>query len=337
MVKSRVVILFNLILLFCLITSSVIYLKPIKAQYQGDITINVDGSVTPSSATITQSGNLFSLTSDINGSITVNKNNIVLDGNNHTLLGAGNTALYGVLSMSGISNVTVENLVLPTGPFEFGNGYLTTGVSLTNCTGIHIQNNTITDFNSIQVLNGVAFQAISISGGNSNVIIRNTLLRNLVSISLYETSDNQIIANSVIDANSKYNYGISLYNASNNTIYHNNFINITTWLGDVPVSNQWNDSYSTGGNYWSDYYTKYPNAIEINNSGINNIPYAINQNNTDYYPLTTQVNISLPVALTTSCPSVPEFPTLTIPIIILVLVVVATSILLCRRHPPARF
>ncbi len=84
MVKTRAIIAFSLILL-CLLSSSVVYLKPVKAQYQGDITINVDGSVNPSSAPIHQSGNLFSLTSDINGSITVNKSNIVLEGDKHTV------------------------------------------------------------------------------------------------------------------------------------------------------------------------------------------------------------------------------------------------------------
>jgi nitrous oxidase accessory protein NosD len=39
------------------------------------------------------------------------------------------------------------------------------------------------------------------------------------------------------------------------------------------------------GNYWSDYLTRYPNATEVDSSGIGNIPYVIDDNNIDHYPL----------------------------------------------------
>jgi hypothetical protein len=49
--------------------------------------------------------------------------------------------------------------------------------------------------------------------------------------------------------------------------------------------NIWDDGYPSGGNYWSDYSTKYPSATEVDNSGIWNTPYVIDANNTDHYPL----------------------------------------------------
>ena len=49
------------------------------------------------------------------------------------------------------------------------------------------------------------------------------------------------------------------------------------------ASNFWDNG--TIGNYWSDYQTKYPNANEIDNSGIGNTPYVIDANNIDHYPL----------------------------------------------------
>jgi hypothetical protein len=49
--------------------------------------------------------------------------------------------------------------------------------------------------------------------------------------------------------------------------------------------NVWDDGYPSGGNYWSDYLTKYPNASQIDHTGIGNAPYVINSNNTDRYPL----------------------------------------------------
>jgi hypothetical protein len=53
----------------------------------------------------------------------------------------------------------------------------------------------------------------------------------------------------------------------------------------VVVGNVWDDGYPSGGNYWSDYQTTYPNASEIDSSGIWNTPYVIDANNTDHYPL----------------------------------------------------
>ena len=39
------------------------------------------------------------------------------------------------------------------------------------------------------------------------------------------------------------------------------------------------------GNFWSDYQSKYPNATEVNSSGIGDTPYLIDENNKDRYPL----------------------------------------------------
>jgi hypothetical protein len=50
-------------------------------------------------------------------------------------------------------------------------------------------------------------------------------------------------------------------------------------------ANAWDNGYPSGGNYWSDYLTKYPNAAENDSSGIWNTPYVINASNTDRYPL----------------------------------------------------
>jgi hypothetical protein len=49
--------------------------------------------------------------------------------------------------------------------------------------------------------------------------------------------------------------------------------------------NTWDNGYPSGGNYWSDYQTRYPSAAEIDGSGIWNTPYVIDANNTDRYPL----------------------------------------------------
>jgi parallel beta-helix repeat protein len=87
-------------------------------------------------------------------------------------------------------------------------------------------------------------------------------------------------------------YGIYLYYSSDNIILHNNFLNNTQQTGVSNSANTWDDGYPSGGNYWSDYLTKYPNATEVGSSGIWNTPYVTDADNTDHYPLTNQTIIS---------------------------------------------
>jgi parallel beta-helix repeat protein len=90
--------------------------------------------------------------------------------------------------------------------------------------------------------------------------------------------------------------GLSSYLHSDNRICHNSFINNTlqTLLttGDTHI---WDDGYPSGGNYWSDYEERYPDAEEIDGSGIWGTPYVIDENNTDYYPLMYPWGTSPPV------------------------------------------
>jgi parallel beta-helix repeat protein len=90
-------------------------------------------------------------------------------------------------------------------------------------------------------------------------------------------SDNNVTANSVD--------GVYLSSCSGNTFFHNNFVNNTQQVSSYDSLNTWDDGYPFGGNYWSDYETRYPNATEYDSSGIWNTPYVMNANNTDRYPL----------------------------------------------------
>jgi parallel beta-helix repeat protein len=94
-------------------------------------------------------------------------------------------------------------------------------------------------------------------------------------------SDNNILGN---------RYGVLVDNASNNAIYHNNFINNTYQAAmSIYGPNTWDNGYPSGGNYWSDnggadsYSSSYQN--ETGNDGIDDVPYVIDTNNTDQYPL----------------------------------------------------
>ncbi len=89
-------------------------------------------------------------------------------------------------------------------------------------------------------------------------------------------SDNNIINNK---------HGIYLYASSDNMIYHNNFLNNEDQAYEEGM-NQWDDDYPNGGNYWSDYEELYPDASEIDDSGIWDTAYAIpGVGNFDRFPL----------------------------------------------------
>ena len=113
---------------------------------------------------------------------------------------------------------------------------------------------------------------------NNNVIHRNSITVNKYDgITLSGSLNNTIYKNNVVNSG----LGILLVRSSGNCIYHNNFVTNTvqahTYMGSVNV---WDNGYSSGGNYWSDH-----KCAEFNGSGIGEIPYPIDENNIDHYPL----------------------------------------------------
>jgi parallel beta-helix repeat protein len=83
------------------------------------------------------------------------------------------------------------------------------------------------------------------------------------------------------------------YANANNTIYHNNFINNNQQLTDTyPTSGGYYPVYAeffwdngSEGNYWSDYMTRYPNATELDDSGVWDTSYIIDYSTIDRFPL----------------------------------------------------
>jgi hypothetical protein len=90
------------------------------AQSVGNITINADGSVTGTS-NIQQTGNTYTLTGNISGTVQVQKSNVVIDGAGYTLDGKGEGGIdltNGVgqnPTRPTLSEVTIENLRIVNG------------------------------------------------------------------------------------------------------------------------------------------------------------------------------------------------------------------------------
>ncbi|MGB8780898.1 MAG: NosD domain-containing protein [Candidatus Bathyarchaeia archaeon] len=112
-----------------------------------------------------------------------------------------------------------------------------------------------------------------------------------VGIFLDSSSDDTLSGNNVTANNG---FGITLSDSSNNSIFYNSFVNNTYQILTDGLANVWDNG--SVGNYWSDYVTKYPNAVQVDSSGVWNTPYVIDANNTDYYPLIVPTVV------------VPEFP-----------------------------
>ena len=191
-------------------------------------------------------------------------------------------------------------------------------VILVNCSNIHVENLDLSDTTvgvemwgtpDSRVVNNTiinSYNSIWLYGNSSdNFISENTITNSRNSgIYLAFSSNNNITANTVfnsrhdgiaLESSSDHNrvtgnnvtnnreYGISVVGSSNNVIYHNNFVNNTQQAHIEPspgASNVWNSSYTSGGNYWSNY-----SVTDANNDGLGDTPYAIDANNVDNQPL----------------------------------------------------
>jgi len=244
------------------------------AQYSGVVTINADGTIDPADAPIQRVGDTYTLISNVGG-IGVQRSNIILDGNGHTLPGMvssidslGNNVTIknaGGVYLKGVRNVTVKNFIIKDCQI---------GISLDLCLNVTVSGNTIMG-TYVPVPEMQATGGIYVSGGDSNTITGNHVEGNIVGIFLGDTEHNVIVDNNITG---NTGHGLEIGGSSNNTIYRNRFINSTAQIYTRLSSNTWDDG--ERGNFWSDY-----NGTDANGNGIGDTPYVVDENNQDRYPL----------------------------------------------------
>jgi parallel beta-helix repeat protein len=129
---------------------------------------------------------------------------------------------------------------------------------------------------------------IYLDGSSSNEIVQNNATKNRHGIYLDASPKNSLAANKIMSNSVS---GMFLYSHSNNnTIYDNNFVDNALQVNSSGgQKNTWDNG--SKGNSWSDYVSRYPNATEIDGTVVWKIPYVIDANNTDNYPLTNNVII----------------------------------------------
>ena len=141
----------------------------------------------------------------------------------------------------------------------------------------------------------------AISWPASNNIISRNIIEGAIAWGIeMGYGSNNIFYGNLVANNGGYGhdgYGLAVggidIDVSNNLFYYNIFMNNTKNFGtnwQVIGSNSFDNG--TVGNYWDDYLTKYPNASETDNSGVENLPYLVYGNVTDNYPLVAPFDIS---------------------------------------------
>ena len=127
----------------------------------------------------------------------------------------------------------------------------------------------------------------------NNTISRNCLAANVAGIRFYYANLNEVFLNNITDSD----LGATLQYSQSNMFYSNNFINNTQQASvSIGYANAWDSGYPDGGNYWSDYggldQFSGPYQNVTGSDGIGDIPYAVDANNTDRFPLMLPYNPS---------------------------------------------
>jgi len=200
----------------------------------------------------------------------------------------------GYVALINCKNITVQNLQLS------HNGE---GIILVSTTDSTITQNSITANRD---------EGIGLYQSSRNVISGNYIANNGRGsevgvwgrgIGVSGSFENQIIGNTITENNG---YAIRFTgDQRDNVFYHNNFIDNKVHEGlqvsmdkifCLGLGNAWDNGEE--GNYWSDYVTRYPNATEVDGSGVGDTAFYINENNQDSHPLMNPVDVNV----------IPEFP-----------------------------
>jgi len=308
--KAKVITGIVLTLLFIGALTLAFNIKPAKAWTGGTIRILSGGSVTPETAPLSSSPpyNLYTVTEDIistatypNGSIVVERDNIVIDGAGHTLQGSGTSGPYGIL-LPGRTNVTVKGLEIKD---------LRIGISIGDSSNVTISGNNITNNgrHGVEIGNYSCYNTVSGNNiiNNSWVGVRvgvesnyNTISGNNITANTYEgihfafSNSNRVFGNDIANSN----IGIVMNCSRNNLVCYNNFVNNTQQVNSDGFCsvNFWNFTYPDRGNYWSEqthvgeWADRFSGPNQDDPTGpdgiLDNDPYEIDGLNVDYLPLT---------------------------------------------------
>jgi parallel beta-helix repeat protein len=199
------------------------------------------------------------------------------------------------------------------------------GIDVKSHSGVTVSNSLVTRF-ALGVMGAPAGQAIvtecefdhntdtgiGLVGGSRHVVSDNTCAFNLVDgIALVNTDSCVVVRNEVQanfhwgviaynmqastishnvirwNGNETEEYGIILLNCDNNFIYRNNIISNQNQAYD-DGTNDWDNGYISGGNYWDDYNEPAEGCLDSDSDGRCDDPYVVWGSNQDRYPFVSE-------------------------------------------------
>jgi parallel beta-helix repeat protein len=280
------------VFLFTFLALSAVLVNIPLASASGSIYIRADGSIDPLAAPLLRSGDIYTFTSDISGSLIVQKDDIIINGASHFLQGTGSEV---GIDLSGRTNVTVSSVNLKT--FDYA-------IYLSSSHHITISRNNITDSsdgiwisdsssNNIRGNNITTnqYEGIYLLDSSNNSVSGNDITTNIGDgVYLLSSSNNTISGNNI---NSNGFDGIASYYSSGNRIFHNSFISNFEQAYSESSTDSWDNGYPSSGNYWNDYtgvdHFSGPYQNITGSDTIGDTPYIIDANNQDRYPFMNPV------------------------------------------------
>jgi len=259
------------------IFSLAINVKPAKSTWTGTVYIRADGSIDPPDAPIMTYDNVTytltdNITSDADG-IVVERNNIVIDGEEHIVSGSN---IGAGLKLINVNNVTIKNTNIE----NFGNGIYLNGSSNIYLVRNNVVNNPhgIVPWYSSNI--SIVGNNITANSGHGIVltyssnydITANDIANNGNGIRLIDSYNGNIVGNNVTNNGD----GISLEISSNNRILSNIVVNnrygigltgSNNWIaGNIITNNRYGISIATGVRFSNNTISE--NIVKANNEGI---------------------------------------------------------------------
>ncbi len=285
------------------------FVNPASAG-DGNVIIS-SGGVSPDTGIFIKDGNTYTLTSDFEGAITVDGNDIIVNGAGHTVEGTGSGNGVSISSKTG---VTIANLTVT----SYSNGvYLSSssnckiiGNTITHAgmairtegsTYANITSNAISDCTSGMYIDGDGndnFDSITynnVSCGNYGIEVftsRNTVAYNVIRDTsssalyifpgIYSTANSNVLHDNIVIC--RAGRSIDFARQQNGQVYYNDFISSGGYNagGDT---NSWDNG--TFGNYWSTI-----DHTDNNHDGFVDTPLTIGSG-TDNYPLAEPFGLNL--------------------------------------------
>ncbi|MGF3521812.1 MAG: right-handed parallel beta-helix repeat-containing protein [Candidatus Bathyarchaeia archaeon] len=264
MKKAKFVKATLIVLLIFMATSTTERMTAMSAP--STIRINADGSLEPANVPIRRDGDVYTFTGNVDASIVVDRDNVVIDGAGYTLRGTYN-------------GTRTDNWVVGEGPNQEASAIpWTIGIDVASRGRYNL---------TVKNLNIKNFYIGMYIWSSNNTITGNAVTDNIVGI-LLSGDHNTITKNYIAHNEQGIFFGVNTPGNEplNIVLTHNSFVENTVQFSGCfcetynpqEAVHTWDDG--SRGNYWSDY-----NGFDVNGDGVGDGPYVIDPQNQDRFPL----------------------------------------------------